>query len=73
MKRLAAWWSAAESACASLFEPRIDVSASDREVEALLRGSWIGSIGESFASKLDAAWRDSRCRSLLRAAAARRS
>jgi hypothetical protein len=68
MKGLAAWWDLIERACGSVFEPRIDVSASDREIEALLRASWIGSIGESLASTLHAAWLDSRCRSLLRAA-----
>jgi hypothetical protein len=65
MKRFATWWALAERACASLFEPRIEVRASDRDVETLLQGSWIWSIGESFASKLHAAWLDSTCRSLL--------
>jgi len=67
MTRLAAFWSAAERACGSLFEPPIDVSASDRAIEALLRASWIASMAESLAAKLHAAWLDSRCRSLLRA------
>ena len=73
MKRLAAWWFGAERACAALFEPRIDVSASDREIEALLHASWIVSIGESLAARLHAAWLDSRCRSLLRVALSPRS
>jgi len=69
MTYLAAWWSLAERVCESIFEPRIDVSASDRDIETLLRGSWIVSTGESFAAKLHAAWLDSICRSLLRRAA----
>jgi len=68
MNRLAAWWGLAQRACGSVFEPRIDVSASDREIEALLRASWIGSISKSLASRFHAAWLDSRCRSLLRSA-----
>jgi len=43
-----------------------DVAAADAEVEALLRDSWLWSCGESVASKLQAAWVDSRCRVLLR-------
>jgi len=65
MTRLAAWWASAERACGSVFDPRIDVRASDREIEALLRASWIGSTSESLASKLHAAWLDSRCRAVL--------
>src|SRR5262245_30455190 len=65
--RIAASWSMAVRACAALFEPRIDVSASDREVEALVAASWIGGASESLVSKLRAAWLDSRCRALLRA------
>jgi len=65
MTRLAAWWSLAERACASLFEPRIDVRASDREIEALLHGSWMVSAADSLVAKLHAAWRDSICRSLM--------
>ena len=67
MTRLAAWWALSVRVCASLFDPRIDVEASDREVEALLRASRIGSLGESLAAKLHAAWLDSRCRALLHA------
>jgi hypothetical protein len=69
MKRLSAWWSLAERACASIVEPRIDVAASDRDIERLLRGSWIVSTIESLAAKLHAAWLDSLCRSLVRRAA----
>jgi len=65
MKRL---WTLAVRACASPFEPRVDVTASDREIEALVGASWIGSASESFVSKLQVAWLDSRCRALLRAA-----
>jgi hypothetical protein len=73
MKRLGEWWFAAERVCAALFEPRIDVSTSDREIEALLRGSWLGSGAESLVARFRAAWLDSRCRSLLRAATHSRS
>ena len=73
MNRLAACWALAGRACASLFEPRTEVNVADREVEALLRASWIGSTSESFVAKLHAAWLDSRCRSLLRAAVNGRS
>jgi len=68
MKHLSAWWSVAGRACESIFEPRTDVAASDRDIEALLRGSWIVSTGESLAARLHAAWLDSVCRSLLRRA-----
>ena len=68
MKRLSRWWEAAERACGLIVEPRIDVAASDRDIEKLLRDSWIGSTGESLAAKLHAAWLDSVCRSLLRRA-----
>ena len=44
-----------------------------REVEALLRDSWLGSRAESLVSRFRAAWLDSRCRSLLRAATPSRS
>ena len=73
MRRLVAYWALAGRACASLFEPRTDVNASDRDIEALLRASWIGSTSELLVAKLHAAWLDSRCRSLLRAAVNGRS
>ena len=59
----------AVSMCTPLFEPRIDVRTADQGVETLLRESWIGRASESFATKIEAAWLASRCRSLLRALA----
>jgi hypothetical protein len=66
MRRASAWWLLAEEVCGKIATPKVDVAAADAEVEALLRDSWLWSCGESVASKLQAAWVDSRCRVLLR-------
>jgi hypothetical protein len=66
MRRAWAWWLLAEEVCGKITAPKVDVAAADAEVEALIRGSWLWSCGESVAAKLQAAWRDSRCRILLR-------
>jgi len=72
MRRVWAWWLLAEQVCGTLTAPRIDVAASDREVEALIGESWLFSCAESFASKIRAAWLDSTCRACVRSLASYR-
>jgi hypothetical protein len=62
MTRTWAWWQLAEQFCRRITTPKIDVTAADREVDALIRDSWLWSCGQSFASKVQAAWLDSTCR-----------
>jgi hypothetical protein len=66
------WWAAAGTIAAGVSTPRIDVGAVDDEVEMLVRGSWSWTTGAALASKLRAAWMDSRCRRMLAAAASGR-
>jgi hypothetical protein len=66
MTRATAWWFLAEEVCRRITTPKIDVTAVDREVEALIRESWLWSRAQSFALKVEAAWHDSRCRVGLR-------
>ncbi len=68
MNRLRRWWDVGERACARLTQPRVDVSAADRDIEALWRASWIGGHFGAFARRLRAAWLESRCRRVARAA-----
>jgi len=63
---LISWWYLAERTCASLTAPKRDIAAADRNVEALLRDSWLWRCGVSFNARIGAAWLDSRCRRLLR-------
>jgi hypothetical protein len=49
-----------------LTAPKIDVAATDRDVEALVGESWLSSRAESFAAKIRAAWLDSTCRACVR-------
>jgi len=67
------WWRAAERVCAALAAPQTDIAASDRDVEALLRESWLWRRGESFSARIGAAWRDSTCRRVVRAIAGARA
>src|ERR1700687_1576167 len=62
VRRIFAWWFVAERVWAQVALPKTDVAAGDRDVEAVLRASWLWSCGESFAAKVHAAWLDSRCR-----------
>ena len=66
MRRATAWWFLAEEVCGRITTPKIDVTAVDREIQVLIRESWLWSRAESFASKVEAAWHDSRCRVCLR-------
>ena len=66
MKRATAWWFLAEELCERITAPKVDVTAVDREINALIRESWLWSRGVSVASKVEAAWRESWCRSCLR-------
>ena len=66
------WWTAAETIATGVCTPRIDVGAVDDEMEMLVRSSWIWTTGGALASKLRAAWMDSRCRRMLAAAASGR-
>ena len=66
MRRVWAWWFLAEQVCGTLTAPKIDAVAADREVEALIRESWLSSCAESFTAKIRAAWLDSTCRVSVR-------
>jgi hypothetical protein len=66
MRRATAGWFLAEEVCGRITTPKIDVTVVDREIQALIRESWLGSRAELFASKVEAAWHDSRCRLCLR-------
>jgi hypothetical protein len=59
------WWYLAEAMCASLTVPKRDIAAADRDVEALLRASWLWRCGELSGARIGAAWRDSMCRRLV--------
>jgi hypothetical protein len=62
MSRIRTWLRLAEDLCARVAAPATDVANADREVEALLRASWLWSRGEIVVSKIQTAWLDSRCR-----------
>jgi hypothetical protein len=66
MKRATAWWFLAEGLCERITAPKVDVTAVDREIHALIRESRLWSLGVSVASKVEAAWQESWCRSGLR-------
>jgi hypothetical protein len=66
MTRATAWWFLAEEVCGRITTPKIDVTAVDREVEALIRESWLWSRARLLAWKVEAAWHDSRCHVCLR-------
>jgi hypothetical protein len=68
MRSILAWWLLAEGVCARVAAPKTDIETADREIEAILRDSWVWSRAESFASKVHAAWLGSRCRRLARIA-----
>jgi len=59
------WWHLAERFCASLARPKTDIAAADREVESILRASWLWRRSEWLADALRAAWRESFCRRTL--------
>jgi hypothetical protein len=59
------WGAIAEDACARLSQPPVDVATADRDVEALIRRSWLWSRVDGFASIAHAAWLDSACRRLI--------
>lgn len=46
----------------------VDVAAADAAMDALWRGSWVGTHVASIARRLRAAWFESRCRRVLAAA-----
>jgi hypothetical protein len=73
MKRILSWWLLAEEFCARVTAPKTDIETVDREIEAILRASWLWSRGESFVHKVHAAWLDSRCRRLIRSPASHES
>jgi hypothetical protein len=64
-ERLRTWWLLGEELCRRLVAPKSDIANSDREIEAILRDSWLWSCGESFVGKVHAAWLESRCRRLV--------
>jgi len=66
--RLRTWWSLGEELCRRPAAPACDVANSDREIEAIVRASWLWSCGESVVDKVRAAWIDSHCRRLMRSA-----
>jgi len=70
-KRTTAWWLLAQHVCARLTSPSTDVSEADREIEAMLRASWLWSRTEGVAATLHAAWLDSWSRRAVRWAASR--
>jgi hypothetical protein len=59
------WWRLAEDLCARAAAPKTDVACADREVEEILRGSWLWSRLESFVGRVHAAWLASRCRRIV--------
>ena len=67
MTRALAWWHLAEQVAGRLTTPQIDAASADRDVQAAIRDSWLGAYSESLASKIHAAWLDSRCRLSVRA------
>jgi hypothetical protein len=67
-RRFRTWWSLAEELCGRIAAPKVDIANADREIEAILRVSWLWSRAESFVGKVHAAWLASRCRRLARMA-----
>jgi hypothetical protein len=65
MHRIRTWWLLAEALCARVSTPQTDIVNADRQIEAILRGSWLWSRAESLVWKIHAAWLDSRLRRLL--------
>jgi hypothetical protein len=63
--RLFGWWRVGEAAVRCLTEPRIDVVASDRQVEQLFRGSALFAAGRATSDAFSRAWTDSRVRALV--------
>jgi hypothetical protein len=72
-KHTTAWWFLAESVCERLSTPKTDVADADRQIEALVRGSWLWSRGDALVSRLRAASLDSWSRRLVGWAAGRSS
>jgi hypothetical protein len=66
MARTWGWWRLAVECCGRLTTPKTDIAAAHREVDALIRGSWLWSCGQSLATKLQAAWLDSTARVVVR-------
>ncbi len=62
--RLFGWWRVGEAAVRCLTEPRIDVVASDRQVDELCRGSALFAAGRATSDAFNRAWTDSRVRAL---------
>ncbi len=62
-KRAFGWWLLAEDICIRLTMPPMDVAASDRQFERLLRESWLWSSVENLAGKIRGGWLDSMLRS----------
>jgi len=63
--RLLRWSRLAEAAVASLAAPRIDVAASDRQADDLVRSSSLFAAGRACGEVVGAAWRDSITRELV--------
>jgi hypothetical protein len=62
-RRAFAWWFVAEDLARALTMPRIDVTATDCDVERVVLESRLGAICRRAAGITRASWMDSRCRS----------
>jgi len=73
VNRLKTWWQIAEATAGGASRPHVDAGGADADVEMLVRRSWLWSVVQSAATKVSAAWRGSRCRRILGAAAGDRA
>jgi hypothetical protein len=60
------WWRFAEATCARLTAADPDRTTADREVARLVMTSRIGGIADRFLRAIEAAWCESRTRTMLR-------
>lgn len=65
--RLPGWWTLTRRIVEGLTAPAVETAVCDREVEALARWSWLGSLGRRTTAAIDRAWRRSRSRAIASA------
>ncbi len=69
LDRFPGWWVAAERAASALTRPRTDVARSDEQVQRLVRGAALVSVGRPLAAAMARAWPTSRTTRWLQPAA----
>jgi hypothetical protein len=62
--RLFGWWTFTRRAVEWLIAPPSDIVACDREVDRLVRESWLSSLARGVAVTIGEAWRQSRSRAI---------